>query len=91
MFEADLDFFFQDMAVDVVSGSVTFKGILDMPDEFLSGGVFTSRDYQLTVKTMDVASLAQDAVLVISGTSYTVRSINLISDGALSVLTLGPV
>jgi hypothetical protein len=89
MFETDLDCLFQDMAVDVVSGSVTFKGIFDMPDELIASDVFVSTEYKLTVKSSDISTLQEGAALTIKGVAYEVRIIKKLDDGLLSVLILG--
>ena len=45
-------------------------------------------DYQLTVKTTDLGSLAYDTQIEVSNVKYKVRSARKIDDGTLSVISL---
>ena len=45
-------------------------------------------DYELTVKTADLGSLAYNTELKVSSVKYKVRSARKIDDGTLSVISL---
>ena len=45
-------------------------------------------DYQLTVKTTDLGSLAYNTEVEVSNVKYKVRSARKIDDGTLSVISL---
>lgn len=87
MVTENLDVFFNDFAVDVVSGDSTFKALLDQPDETI-GQFSISTEYVLTAKTSDVSALSEGAALTIGSDSYTVRQIRKIDDGAVSKMLL---
>ena len=54
VFTEDLDVFFSDFNDTVVYNSVTYKGILEQPDEMVADGVVMTTDYMLTAKTADL-------------------------------------
>ena len=87
-FTEDLDVFFSDFNATVVYDSVTYKGILEQPDEIVADGVVMTTDYMLTAKTTDLGVLIFDAALTVNGTAYKVRSTRKIDDGSLCVLSL---
>jgi hypothetical protein len=86
----DLDVFFSDFAVDVVSGDSTFKGILDQPDEIV-GQFGISTEYVLTCKSSDVSGLDNGSTVTIDSADYTVRDVRKLDDGKLSKLSLSKV
>ena len=87
-FTAELNEFFSDFDDAVVYDSVTYKGILEQPDEIVADGVVMTTDYMLTAKTTDLGALIFDAALTVNGDSYKVRSTRKIDDGSLCVLSL---
>ena len=87
-FTEDLNVFFSDFDDAVVYDSVTYKGILEQPDEIVADGVVMTTDYMLTAKTTDLGALIFDAALTVNGTAYKVRSTRKIDDGSLCVLSL---
>tara|TARA_Y100001938_G_scaffold140432_1_gene208605 strand:- start:254 stop:547 length:294 start_codon:yes stop_codon:yes gene_type:complete len=87
-FTEDLDTFFSDFQDSVVFNSVTYKGILDEPDEMIADGVILTTDYQLTAKTSDLGSAAFDSTLTVNSVNYKVRSVKKIDDGKLCILSL---
>ena len=87
-FTEDLDVFFSDFNDTVVYNSVTYKGLLEQPDEMVADGVVMTTDYMLTAKTTDLGSLLFDASITVNGDDYKVRSTRRIDDGSLCVLSL---
>ena len=88
VFIEDLDVFFSDFNDTVVYNSVTYKGILEQPDEMVADGVVMTTDYMLTAKTADLGSLLFDASITVNGDDYKVRSTRKIDDGSLCILSL---
>ena len=87
-FKEDLDTFFGDFSEDVFYDGITYKGILEQPDEIVADDRVLTTDYQLTVKTSDLGSLEYDTQLEVSDVKYKVRSARKIDDGTLSVISL---
>ena len=87
-FTEELDVFFSDFNDTVVYNSVTYKGILEQPDEMVADGVVMTTDYMLTAKTADLGSLLFDASIAVNGDDYKVRSTRKIDDGSLCILSL---
>ena len=87
-FTEDLDVFFSDFDDTVVYNSVTYKGILEQPDEMVADGVVMTTDYMLIVKTADLGSVLFDASITVNGDGYKVRSTRKIDDGILCILSL---
>jgi len=87
-FTEDLDSFFNDFKVDVFYDGVTYKGILEMPDEIVADDRVLTTDYELTVKTSDLGGLAFDTELKVDNIKYKVRSTRKIDDGSLSIISL---
>ena len=87
-FTEDLDVFFSDFNDTVVYNSVTYKGILEQPDEMVADGVVMTTDYMLTAKTTDLGSLLFDSSITVNVDDYKVRSTRKIDDGSLCILSL---
>ena len=87
-FTEDIDTFFGDFSEDVFYDGTTYKGILEQPDEIVADDRVLTTDYQLTVKTVDLGSLAYNSELEVSDVKYKVRSARKIDDGTLSVVSL---
>ena len=87
-FTEDLDTFFGDFSDDVFYDGTTYKGILEQPDEIVADDRVLTTDYELTVKTVDLGSLAYNTELKVSSVKYKVRSARKIDDGTLSVISL---
>ena len=87
-FTEDLDSFFNDFKVDVLYDSVTYKGILEMPDEIVADDRVLTTDYELTVKTSDLGHLEFDTEIKVDNIKYKVRSTRKIDDGSLSIISL---
>ena len=87
-FTEDLDVFFSDFNDTVVYNSVTYKGILEQPDEIVADGVVMTTDYMLTAKATELGALLIDASITVNGDDYTVRSTRKIDDGSFCILSL---
>ena len=87
-FIEDLTTFFADFSDPVLYDGVSYKGILEQPDEIVADGVVMTTDYQLTAKNSDLGSLAFDSKLKVAGIAYTVRSVRKVDDGSLCILSL---
>ena len=87
-FTEDIDTFFGDFSESVFYDGTTYKGILEQPDEIVADDRVLTTDYQLTVKTVDLGSLAYNTELEVSDVKYKVRSARKIDDGTLSVVSL---
>jgi len=87
-FTEDLDTFFIDFSNNVEYKSVSYKGILEQPDELVADGIIMTTDYELTVKTSDLGSLDFETEIDVDNTTYKVRNIRKIDDGTLSKISL---
>ena len=87
-FTEDIDTFFGDFSENVFYNNATYKGILEQPDEIVADDRVLSTDYQLTVKTTDLGSLAYNTEVEVSDVKYKVRNVRKIDDGTLSVISL---
>ena len=91
--DADLDVFLQEPFGQKVSYSGGTKmGVLDMPDQILSGDMIYSTDYVLQVKTIDFTDLeiGETIETVVNGidTEFEVKGQRLLDDGKLTEITL---
>jgi hypothetical protein len=92
-FVEDTSAFLLDFGVNCTAGSVSFLGILDMPDsEFAANiGMVQSRDYKLTYLTSAINLKGGDAISV-NNVAYKVRSApNTTDDGAFTEAMLSKV
>jgi len=92
-FSADSDVFLADFSVDVVGPSdVSFKGILDQPDQVFGDDMrVVSTEYELVFKTSAVALKTSDQ-LTIGADTFKVREGPFkTSDGAFSKVLLSKV
>ena len=87
-FTEDIDTFFKDFSEDVFYDGTTYKGILEQPDEVIADGVVLTTDYELTVKTVDLGTIAFDTQIEVSYVKYKVRSVRKIDDGTLCKISL---
>lgn len=83
-----LDVFFDDLGVEVTFGSSTFRGIFDMPDESIAGGLVLTTEYSVTVKSVDVVGVIAGDEFEINGELYEVRQVRKYDDGKLSHVAL---
>ena len=82
------DSYLADFGVDCVAGSVTGKGILDMPGQVLAGNMVISTDFMLTAKAADFGDLLYDSEITVNGVAYVVRENRLIDDGLFCEISL---
>jgi len=82
------DVYLADFGVDCVAGSVSGKGILDMPTEVVAGDMMLSTDYVLTAKSSDFGDLVYNSQITVNGTAFTVRDNRLAGDGMFCELSL---
>lgn len=74
--------FLNDFGVAVTDGTITGKGIFDMPGEIIAGGMVLTTDYQLTARASEFGSKKYGDTLTVAGTLYNVKESRLIDDGA---------
>ena len=91
--DSDLDVFLQEPFGQMVHYSGGTKiGILDMPDQILSGDMIYSTDYVLQVKTIDFTDLEIGETIKtdVNGipTEFEVKGQRLLDDGKLTEITL---
>jgi len=82
------DTYLADFGVDCVAGSVTAKGILDMPSQVISDGMVLTTDYTLTAKAADFGDLLYGSEMNVNGALYTVREVQLQDDGIFCQIAL---
>jgi len=87
-FIENINTFFGDFSENVFYDNETYKGILEQPDEVIADGVVLTTDYELTVKTVDLGSIAFDTQIEVSNVKYKVRNVRKIDDGTLSKISL---
>lgn len=80
--------FLNDFGVPVTDGTVTGKGVLDMPSEIIAGGMVLTTDYTLTILASEFGSKKYGDALTINGAAYTVRECRLIDDGLFAQIFL---
>jgi len=81
MLTDDPSIYLADFGVDVVAGTITGRGILDMPSELILDGQVLTTDYTLTCEASKFGNLLYGSQLSVNGAAYTVRTTNLITDG----------
>ena len=87
-FTEDINTFFGDFSENVFYDNETYKGILEQPDEVIADGVVLTTDYELTVKTTDLGTIAFDTQIEVSNVKYKVRNVRKIDDGTLCKISL---
>ena len=92
-FDNDLDIFISEpFAQEVEYSGGTKLGILDMPDQLLSGDMIYSTDYVLQVKTSDFTNLEIGETIKtdVNGvqTAFEVKGQRLLDDGKFTEITL---
>ena len=90
---SDLDIFLQEpFGQKVYYSGVTKMGVLDMPDQILSGDMIYSTDYVLQVKTSDFTDLeiGETISTKLDGitTDFEVKGQRMLDDGKLTEITL---
>ena len=92
-FDNDLDIFISEpFAQEVEYSGGTKLGILDMPDQLLSGDMIYSTDYVLQVKTSDFTDLQIGETISTKldciTTDFEVKGQRMLDDGKLTEITL---
>ena len=80
--------FSDDLAVTVVAGGVTGKGILDEPTTIIAGDQIISTDYVLHCKASSYGSIATGDTVTVAGTAYTCRTNERDLDGLICQISL---
>ena len=87
-FTEDLDVFLLDFGQAVIRDGVSYKGILEQPDEIVADGLVMTTDYELTGKTSELGSLVFDDIISVDGDNYKVRQARKIDDGKFCTVSL---
>lgn len=82
-----LDAFLEDFGVTVTSGALSGLGLLDMPDQII-GSIAVSSDLGVVLKASVFGNLDHGASITVNGTTYTVREVLKMDDGAFVRVTL---
>ena len=90
-FTEDLDIFLADFGQAVIRDGVSYKGILEEPDEIVADGLVMTTDYELTGKTSELGSLVFDDIISVDGDNYKVRQARKIDDGKFCLVSLNKI
>ncbi len=90
-FTEDLDIFLADFGQAVIRDGVSYKGILEQPDEIVADGLVMTTDYELTGKTSELGSLVFDDIISVDGDNYKVRQARKIDDGKFCLVSLNKI
>ena len=90
-FTEDLDIFLADFGQAVIRDGVSYKGILEQPDEIVADGLVMTTDYELTGKTSELGSLVFDDIISVDGDTYKVRQARKIDDGKFCLVSLNKI
>ena len=90
-FTEDLDIFLADFGQAVIRDGVSYKGILEQPDEIVADGLVMTTDYELTGKTSELGSLVFDDNISVDGDNYKVRQARKIDDGKFCLVSLNKI
>lgn len=80
--------YLSDFGVDVVAGSITGLGILDMPSDVVIDNQVITTDYALTCEASKFGGLLYGSQITVNGVAYEVRSAMLMTDGMFVQLAL---
>ena len=83
-----LDAIFSDLAVTVVAGGVTGKGILDEPTSIVAGDQVLYVDRVLHCKSSDFGTLVGGDSITVGGVNYKVRTCEKDIDGLTCQISL---
>lgn len=86
----NLDLFFQDdlIAVDVVDGDSTLRGIYSAPGELIGNGSVVSDEHSVLMKTSDVSTWPEGKEITVDGEDFYVRIVVPEDDGKFSRVSL---
>ena len=90
-FTEDLDIFLADFGQAVIRDGVSYKGILEQPDEIVADGVVMTTEYELTGKSSELGSLVFDDIISVDGDNYKVRQARKIDDGKFCLVSLNKI
>ena len=90
-FTEDLDIFLADFGQAVIRDGVSYKGILEQPDEIVADGLVMTTDYELTGKTSELGSLVFDDIISGDGHNYKVMQARKIDDGKFCLVSLNKI
>ena len=90
-FTEDLDVLLSDFGKAVIRDGVSYKGILEQPDEIVADGLVMTTDYELTGKTSELGSLVFDDIISVDGDNYKVRQARKIDDGKFCLVSLNKI
>ena len=90
-FTEDLDIFLADFGQAVIRDGVSYKGILEQPDEIVADGLVMTTDYELTGKTSELGSLVFDDIISVDGDNYKLRQARKIDDGKFCLVSLNKI
>lgn len=77
-----------DFGVDVVAGTTTGLGILDMPSEVVIDNQIITTDYSLICEASKFGDLLYGSQITVNGVLYEVRSTMMMTDGAFVQIAL---
>lgn len=81
--------FLEDHGVSVTAGATSGLGILDMPGEYVSGGMVISTGYRLLCEASKFGSIAYGSAMTVNGVSYTaLEAPRLVDDGVFCEILL---
>lgn len=86
-----LDGFVNDFGVGATVNATSGKVILDQPDQIIVNGDVISTGYTVTFRSSLFPSLKFDDAMTVDGTSYKVREVMKLDDGAFSKAVLSKV
>lgn len=84
----DPTIYLADFGVDVVAGTATGRGILDMPSDVIIDGQVISTDYTLLCEASKFGNLLYGSQITVNGAAYQVLSVMMITDGMFVQLSL---
>ena len=90
-FTEDLDVFLSDFGQSVIRDGISYKAILEQPDEIIADGLVMTTDYELTGKTSELGSLVFDDIISVDGDNYKVRQARKIDDGKFCTVSLNKI
>ena len=89
-FAEDLSVFFDPAGFGLAAswGAYSANVVLDMPAEDVLGGRASSVEYLATLPSTSFPGIARGASVTIGGSTYQVREVKALTDGALKTLLL---
>jgi hypothetical protein len=91
MFSEDIDAFFADFGTTATFGTESRNVLVDLPEQIFVGDNAISGNFQITFKTGYFTGLKYGSAITVNSIAYTVKTVNAIEDGTLSVAELSKV